>query len=175
MTNEIDDFVAAVGGVEPNVDESHTIFRGVFKRRNYFRINGSWCIVKISRTSKPFWGIGKRYIDLFSELESFFVVLLISSSEGWVFSKQEVLAFIQSGRWNLREKDQNYKINPPLPDRNSFFSPEGCLRVMDRSANRSLPPSRPRLGATILSLYDFAIPHRGARAGTCSGRRRRPW
>lgn len=114
-------FAEMVEATEPSPeDEIYVAFRRIFKRRNYFTLLGQLLIVKISRTEKPFWGIGKDFIDLANKLSNYYVVLLASPREGWVFSKANVNMNIDSHRWRLREKDNNYKINPPLPDRNAF-------------------------------------------------------
>ena len=49
-------------------------------------------------------------------------MLFRSNREGWVFNKAEINNNIKSDKWRLREADQNYKINTPLPDINSFIS-----------------------------------------------------
>jgi len=87
-------------------------------------------IVKISRSKTPFWGIGKDFLDLLNRFEQidYFLILLVSGKEGWVFSRQEVNANITSQKWKLREADNNYKINWPLPDTNSFTSPDTFLK-----------------------------------------------
>ena len=87
-------------------------------------------VVKISRSARPFWGVGKNDIDLLNALDEFYLVLLVSGREGWSFTKSEVNANIRSKRWNHREADNNYKINSPLPHRNSFFSPRSCLEKL---------------------------------------------
>ena len=114
-------FAEMVGATEPSPgDEMYASFRRMFKRRNYFTLHGQFLIVKISRTEKLFWGLGKEFINFANKLGNYYVVLLTSPREGWVFSKADVNANIGSDRWRLREKDNNYKINPPLPDRNEF-------------------------------------------------------
>jgi len=126
---DIKSFVDEIGAKEPSSSsESYAEWRTIFRRSNYFLLNGMVMIVKISRSEKPFWGVGKNFIDLLNSSEDYYLVLLISPREGWVFDKQEVNANISSKRWNLREKDNNYKINYPLPDRNSFFSPKNFLK-----------------------------------------------
>jgi hypothetical protein len=111
--SDIIEFVKLVGATEP------TAYRHLFPRHNYFRIRNHFLIVKISRTERPFWGIGKKVVDLANMLDSYFLVLLDSKESGWVFSKSEVN--INVGRtWKLREADDNYKINPPMPDQNAF-------------------------------------------------------
>ena len=131
---DIGGFVAAIGAKEPSPDSgNYAKWKAIFRRSNYFLFNGKFMIVKISRSKKPFWGVGKEFIDLLNSLDDFYLVLLISQREGWVFSKSEVNAQIKSGRWNLREADNNYKINYPLPDNNSFFSPKTFLKKLGLS------------------------------------------
>ena len=126
---EIKKFVDEIGAGEPPPDsEGHVQWRAIFRRSNYFIFDGKLMIVKISRSSKPFWGVGKQYIDLLNSLDDYYLILLCSQKEGWAFVKKEIDAHIKSGRWKLREKDSNYKINSPLPDNNSFTSPENFLR-----------------------------------------------
>ena len=119
MEREIKEFIEDIGAREPQ----HELFRKVFKRRHYFKLSDKFMTVKISRIKKPFWGLPKAFVDLGNELDDYLVVLLVSSGEGWVFSKHEVNSHVASGRWKLAEKDQNYKIHFPLPDKNSFYSP----------------------------------------------------
>jgi hypothetical protein len=114
-------FAEMVGATEPSPSDAlHKSFRRVFKRHNYFFLKSCFLIVKISRIPKPFWGLGKEFIDFANQLDNYFVVLLVSPREGWVFSKSEVNANIRSERWKLREAHNNYKIGPSLPDRNIF-------------------------------------------------------
>ena len=124
------EFAQKVGVKEPDQNtELYTKFRSIFPRSNYFFLKDKMLIVKISRTRKPFWGVGKRYVG-FLEQFGFLLVLLVSSSEGWVFSKVEVERNIDGDKWRLA-KDQDYKINVPLPDQNSFSSPEQILRRVE--------------------------------------------
>ena len=119
--SDIAKFVEAIGASEPLAnDESYMTFRRLFKRHNYFVLEGRFLIVKISRSERPFWGVGKPFIDFLNSLNNYYLVLLVSAREGWVFSKSDVDANIRSQRWRLREEDGNYKINLPLPDRNMF-------------------------------------------------------
>lgn len=128
---DIAEFVAAIGAKAPSsVSENYAKWKAIFKRSNYFLFNGKFIIVKISRIKKPFWGVGKDFIDLLNSLDDYYLVLLISPREGWVFAKSEVNAHIKNGRWNLREADNNYKIHYPLPDSNSFFSPKSFLKKL---------------------------------------------
>jgi len=128
MDNEIQEFTQAIGAVTPQLDsEKYVTFKTIFKRSNYFLLGNKFIIVKISRSEKPFWGIGKDFIDLLNNFD-YLLILLVSNHEGWVFSKEEVNANIRHKTWNLRIADNNYKINWPLPDRNSFHSPENFLK-----------------------------------------------
>ena len=129
VDQDIKQFVDAIGAKEPSPDsETYAKWKAIFKRSNYFQFNGKLMIVKISRSKKPFWGVGKEFIDLLNLLDDYYLVLLISGREGWVFSKTEVNAHIKGKKWNLREADNNYKINYPLLDKNSFFSPSNFLK-----------------------------------------------
>lgn len=137
MDREIREFTSAVGAIEPQRgDETYSTFRAIFRRSNYFILRGTapkpnkFLIVKISRSKTPFWGIGKDFLDPLNKFEQihYFLVLLVSGKEGWVFSRQEVNANIKSEKWKLREADNNYKINWPLPDTNSFTSPDTFLK-----------------------------------------------
>ena len=122
MDIEIEDFSRAIGAVEPQPGNKHySIFKSIFRRSNYFLLGDKFLMIKISRTKKPFWGIGKEFVDFLNNFD-YFLVLLVSNDEGWVFSKGEVNTNIRNKKWNLREEDNNYKINPPLPDKNSFYS-----------------------------------------------------
>lgn len=118
---DITAFAEMVGATEPSPgDDMYASFRHMFKRHNYFILRGRFLIVKISRIERPFWGLGKDFVDFVNKLNNYYVVLLTSPREGWVFSKADVNANIRGDRWRLRDKDNNYKIHPPLPDRNAF-------------------------------------------------------
>ena len=119
---EVLEFAQKAGAKEPRKGtELYSIFRSIFRRSNYFFLKDKVLIIKISRTNKPFWGGGKKYLDLLDGRFEYFLVLLVSSNEGWVFSEAEVKLNIAGNRWRLRDRDQNYKIYIPLPDRNSLF------------------------------------------------------
>ena len=129
MEDEIKEFAAAIGAREPSHEgKDYKLFRKVFKRSNYFIIDGKFAIIKISRSDKPFWGVGKSYIELLNISSNYFLILLTSSREGWFFTKAEINNNINSGKWRLREADNNYKINLPLPDINSFITPSHFLK-----------------------------------------------
>lgn len=121
---DIAKFVEAIGAVEPlSNDETYATFRQMFKRHNYFLLDGRFLIVKISRSKKPFWGVGKEFIDFLNSLDNYYLVLLVPGNEGWVFSKAEVNMNIRSLNWKPG-KDNDYKINLPLPDGNTFAGPK---------------------------------------------------
>ena len=129
MGNEINEFAEAIGAKGPGPrDKNYTIFRQLFKRSNYFIFQGKFIIIKISRSEKPFWGVGKTFIDFFNNTGEYFLILLTSNKEGWFFTKSEINLNVKSGKWRLREADNNYKINTPLPDKNSFISPTHFLK-----------------------------------------------
>lgn len=129
MGDEIKNFAEAIGAKEPRPgDKNFTMFRKLFKRSNYFIFEGKFIIIKISRSKKPFWGVGKAFIDFFNNIDNYFLILLTSASEGWFFTKADINNNIKNGKWRLREADSNYKINPPLPDKNSFISPSHFLK-----------------------------------------------
>lgn len=121
---DIAKFVEAIAAAEPLAnDESYAAFRRMFRRHNYFLLDQRFLIIKVSRTKKPFWGVGKEFIDFLDGLNDYFLVLLVPGNEGWVFSKAEVNASIRNLKWKLG-KDNDYKINPPLPDNNTFAGPK---------------------------------------------------
>lgn len=131
MDKDIREFVEAIGAIEPQPsDKNYHLFRTIFKRSNYFLLSGKFLVIKVSRSKRPFWGVGRNHIDLLNNFENYFLVLLVSSKEGWVFSKKEINANIANGTWRIREKDNNYKINWPLPDTNSFCSPSNFLKKL---------------------------------------------
>ena len=124
-------FAQMVGANEPDEGTAAYIqFRSMFPHSNYFFLKGKILIIKISRSARPFWGVGEKYLNFLDSFD-YFLVLLTSNTEGWIFSKKEVKANIANDRWRLREKDRNYKINMPLPDQNSFFSSERFLRKVE--------------------------------------------
>ena len=125
------EFAQEVGARVPEEGtELYRMFRAIFRRSNYFFLNNKVLIIKFSGTNKPFWGVGKKYLDLLDGRFDYFLVLLASGNEGWVFSETEVKRNIANDTWRLA-KDQNYKINVPLPDRNSFSSPERFLQMVE--------------------------------------------
>ncbi len=136
MEQEILEFTTSIGAIEPDPSsEEYKLFRQLFKRQNYFIWNRSFLIVKISRSKKPFWGVGKPFIDFLNSLNNYHLVLLTSKSEGWVFNKKEVNYYIDIKKWNLRAEDNNYKINYPLSDKNSFMTKKKFLQLTETAEN----------------------------------------
>lgn len=128
---DILEFARKVGAEEPEEGtEFYRRYRATFPRQNYFFLAGKILIIKSSRSDPPFWGVGEKYLNFLDSLD-YFLVLLTSNRGGWLFSKKEVKANIAGDKWRLRAKDRNYKINRPLPDRNSFFSPEHFLNRVE--------------------------------------------
>ena len=111
---------------------------------NYFQVGSTRLIIKIRKikpNQRPFWGAGVRQIEILDRLGPYYLVLLISDREGWFLSHTEIAGFIENldsdrknpcwSRGKKGEKSDNenqYKINPPLPDTNLFKSPEEFLR-----------------------------------------------
>lgn len=136
MEREIKEFIEAVGATEPKPnDENYSLFKSIFKRSNYFKLNRKWLIVKISRSEKSFFGVGKPYIELLNLLDNYFLVLLVNSREGWVYSKSQINANIEKTIWRLNDKDNNYKINSyTLRGENLFASPADFFRKLDHGS-----------------------------------------
>ena len=135
MGDEIKEFTAAIGAKAPKPgDTNYKQFRQIFKRSNYFIIDGKFAIIKISRINPPFWGVGKDYIDLLNNIENYFLILLTSSREGWFFTKAEINGNINAGKWK-KAAANNYKINHPLPDKNSFISPSHFMKKIGIDIN----------------------------------------
>ena len=135
MSNEVREFTQKIGAEEPEKGtEFYSQYRRMFRRSNYFILNGKMLIIKISRSNPPFWGVGKKFVDFLDSLD-YFLVLLTSSKEGWILSKKEIKANIESDRW--RRSNTDYKINlNTLYGRNSFLSPEHFLRKMEEYDTR---------------------------------------
>ena len=55
-----------------------------------------YLIVKLSRSEKPFFGLGKQFVDLFNELTeeagTYYFVGLDSHNTGWLISKKQFVA-----------------------------------------------------------------------------------
>ena len=127
-------FAMMVGAKEPEEGtESYMQFRSMFPRSNYFFLKNKILIVKISRSVRPFWGVGEKYLNFLGWLRLLPRVADFGMQKGGFFSKKEVKAKHRRGQVaSCGEKDGNYKINMPLPDQNYFYSPEHFLRRVDK-------------------------------------------
>lgn len=121
MEQEIKQFVEAIGA-----DELSAEAKKFFKRDNYFKFpdTQTLLIIKISRSKKPFYGVGSRVIQVANKkCDNYFLILLSSNKSGWIFSKREINQQIKNGFWRERVADKNYKINNGyLIDKYSFTS-----------------------------------------------------
>ena len=71
---DIEKFVEMIDAKEPLADDEHYVtFRRMFKRHNYFLLKGRFLIVKISRSDRPFWGLGKDFVDFLNELNNYYL------------------------------------------------------------------------------------------------------
>ena len=84
-------------------------------------------VIKISHSDKPFWGLGKKHVDFLNDLlDNYYLVLLESSSSGYLFDKEQINTNVRRGAWGLSGSD--YKINiSSLPRRNVFHNVEQFL------------------------------------------------
>ena len=131
MDTEILLFTESIGAKAPNPSsENYLQFKAIFKRSNYFIFRGSFMIVKISRSKKPFWGVGKKYLDLLDHTTNYYVVLLINEREGYVFQKSDIKKAISRQDWKLA-KDENFKINFPISGRHAFTSRDGFMKIAE--------------------------------------------
>ncbi len=110
-------------------NETQKQFKALFKKPNYFVFRGSFMIVKVSRSRKPFWGVGKKYIDYVSPDGSYFVVLLINEREGYVFQKADVVKAINNKGWRVAN-DKDYKVNVPIPSQFKFSSKKDFMKIV---------------------------------------------
>jgi hypothetical protein len=129
MEPEILEFATSIGATEPQEgDEIYRLYRSFFKEHNYFRHPSGFLVIKLSRSKKPFWGLHKNIMQFLDESLPYNLILLTSASQGWLFTQQEVAAYLRAKTWNLDGTGKQYKINMPLPDSNMFFGPKGCLK-----------------------------------------------
>ena len=137
MTNEVASFAKAIGAVRM-VLQTSSDERRLFSYPNYFQIPSGRLIIKISRIKRPFWGVGMKQIEILEKHGVYYLVLLVSDKEGWFLSHVEIKKLRLGPKmpcWSEgNDKNENqYKINPPLPDVNWFNSPEEFLRKMETS------------------------------------------
>ena len=151
MENEVNAFAESIGA--KNIRDLNSlrflssydpnwIYPPNFNRDNYFYINIDGevviLVIKISRTPRPFWGVGRKYIEFFNNLFQirWVLVLLQAENQGWVFCKDEIMWNLGQNIWKLRHKDDNYKINfNTLGESNKFSSMRTFRDLLNRSTN----------------------------------------
>ena len=111
----------------------------IIKRRNYFLLGkDTYLIVKISRIEKPFFGLGKQFVDLFNELTeksgTYYFVGLDSHNTGWLISKNSLLQDINNGSISYSERESQYKIGCHNLPQQRFPSISDCRTKIDHSA-----------------------------------------
>jgi hypothetical protein len=127
MDKELEDFTENINAIRMqdlgDDNEYKKKLRFWFKKDNYFVFKGHILVIKISRIKKPFYGVGKEFIDFFNTGKlDYFLVLLTSNHSGWIYSKNEVNGKIKNNEWRLRPQDNNYKINyGKLDDKDYFY------------------------------------------------------
>lgn len=133
IDKDIQDFVKSIGAVDPDDMK----WKELFKRSNYLILDDLTLIVKISRSSKPFWGLTKKLLDYLLD-QQYCVILLTSAKEGYFFTKQKVETYLGT-KWPYRKENNNYKINHhTLPTKNSLRSPEDFLEKIAKNLKTSL-------------------------------------
>ncbi|MDY0282460.1 MAG: hypothetical protein RBR35_18085 [Salinivirgaceae bacterium] len=136
MVNEIDKFAIGIGAVSLKEKLNTTKHAPLFKRNNYFNLDGTFLIIKISRSERPFWGLGQDFLEFFNLLtenaKPYYFVALTSEKEGWFLSKQELINQISDGSLSYSPNSKQYKINPyNLNDQCSFTSPQIFLAKIE--------------------------------------------
>ena len=150
---DIAKFVDAIGATEPLAnDESYASFRRMFKRHNYFLLNGRFLIVKISWNQKLFWGVGKEVIDFLNDLNDYYLVLLVPGSEGWVFSKAEVNANIRNRRWLVEKTTTTKSIH-----RSPMLTPSRDRRPFAKESASASPNSTRRANTRVRRTVQKSI------------------
>jgi hypothetical protein len=127
IATEIKKFTESVGAT-PLRSKDIIYSDKVFRRSNYFLLNGVCLIIKLSRIKSPFWGLGEQiinYLNSLKELNNYYLVLLTSEKAGWVFSKSQINNNIENGLWPTAVKEYGegfeYKIHSSaLKDEDSF-------------------------------------------------------
>lgn len=120
---------------------SHDSQLRIIRRRNYFLLGrDTYLIVKLSRSPKPFFGLGKQFVGLFNELTeesgTYYFVGLDSHTTGWLISKNSLLQDIDNGSISYSEgAGTEYKINYyNLRSQQRFLSISDCRAKIDHVA-----------------------------------------
>lgn len=136
---EVLEFADKIGAVHLKDALSNTELRGIFRHDNYFLFEGNiFLIIKVSRNKiRPFYGMGKKYFDIFKKLTettgNFYFVGLVSNSSGWVLSKKQLENLIASRCLSISSDQTEYKINSHnLKDQDSFRTVDGFLSKLGR-------------------------------------------
>ena len=96
--------------------------------------------MKLSRSERPFFGLGKQFVDLFNELTeesgTYYFVGLDSHNTGWLISKNSLLQAIDDGLISYSEgASTEYKINYyNLRSQQRFLSISDCRAKIDHAA-----------------------------------------
>ena len=137
---EVLEFAEKIGAVHLKHALSNTELRGIFRHDNYFLLeDNTYLIIKVSRNKiKPFYGMGKKYFDIFKKLTetngTFYFVGLVSNSSGCVISKRQLENLISSRSLSISSDEREYKINSHnLKDQDSFRTVEGFLAKIGKS------------------------------------------
>ena len=131
---EVVEFANKIEAIDLKNALSNSELKGIFKQDNYFLFREDvFLIIKVSRNKiKPFYGMGKKFFDLFSKLTeskgTFYFVGLVSNSSGWVLSKKQLTSLISTRSLSMSSDQREYKINSHnLRDQDSFRTVEGFL------------------------------------------------
>jgi hypothetical protein len=87
-------------------------------------VNDYFLIVKIDHGNRPWWGLSVDYLDKLNEWDGkYFLVLLVSANEGWVYSKDEIIYNTNNELWYYNQTRNRYQIRVNnMRDSNSFIS-----------------------------------------------------
>jgi hypothetical protein len=137
---EVLEFADKIGAVHLKHALNNSELSGIFRHDNYFLLDSNtFLIIKVSRNKiRPFYGMGKKYFDIFKKLTessgNFYFVGLISNSSGWVLSKKQLESFISSRSLSISSDGREYKINSHnLKDQDSFRTVDGFRSKIELS------------------------------------------
>ena len=144
--DEVLEFAQSIGahdlkGLLQSDPKYHRI-QSLFRRRNYFALGkDTYLVIKISRSAKGFWGIGKQFVELFDTLTeekgTYYLIALDSSISGWVLSKSQLKRGIKDGSISYSTVGSPaYKVHQTSfrhPDR--FISVDGFRKKLGIDAD----------------------------------------
>jgi hypothetical protein len=127
MDEDIKKFIEGIGARQLEYGD---VLYGIVKRQNYFILNDYFLIVKIDHGKNPWWKLDADYLTNLNDWDGqFFLVLLVSANEGWVYGKDEINNNIHNESWKYGEKDYNYRIHfNKMKDANWFVSHNQFLK-----------------------------------------------